>query len=838
MDKMDFKRMYDGALIVAPRAEWGRYYAYRREYPAQDFSLIDREGFAELFLYQNDDRALAYLLEKHAREQGGVIGDASLDVAEEELSAICLLPDPGKEKPGYTEKLKRLCALRDELLSQNLIWRTPYLQRGLERNIYISRAYASWHRAASALDKLPGFHSVAPDAIYEEERADFPEVHVYPTATAELHAAFNYAAHLLQKGVDIDDIYFAGLDESYALLIPDFEHAYGFRVEPFAAKRLFDLPLSQAFLGAFNVAGVSWEDAVHAFQEAHGEEANASAILEMAYAYRIPSLPLREQKKLYASFLKGMKEQLPHPRKVVHVLSSFFAPYSPNASHVILLNFSEGQAPRRHRDDAYLSDEEKKLIGQFASIDDAKEEEQDLSSFLKSPSLDYVSFKKNGPTGECFVSPFLLTKGMKEASSPLESEAFEYSHEAAALLYASLKDEEAELLHRDPRLDAYEPLHLDEGAPWTKGGFPHAFRSFPGASEEWGKTLSYSALECFDECPFHYYLTYILRLPDEGDDFAARLGSLCHAYLQRRFANPSESSDEAYEIAYEAMNEGKDAKTGQSDPSAKPFTDKENVLLWRARNYITQIASFDADGEKSAASPRSETEVSLSASGENYRCKGYIDRVLEVGDDHAYYCLIDYKSGPMAFDPRLASYGLGMQLPVYAYLSSHSASFAGKKLLGLFIQPVRVSPGDNKVSAKNRLSGAFSLDSVALERLQSSITTPWALGKSPYIRGLCYSKKDGYYAGQGANGLTEADFASLSEDAEKALTEAARRIEEGDFPINPVETNGFKAGADVNACKNCPYADICRVKYEDKRRIYLTAEDAEDEEEGEDEQDE
>ena len=61
---MDYRRLYEKSLIIAPRDRQDEFLSLRKTHPTLDFKLIDRESFVSRADYFYDERALIYLLKK------------------------------------------------------------------------------------------------------------------------------------------------------------------------------------------------------------------------------------------------------------------------------------------------------------------------------------------------------------------------------------------------------------------------------------------------------------------------------------------------------------------------------------------------------------------------------------------------------------------------------------------------------------------------------------------------------------------------------------------------------------------------------------------------------
>ena len=50
---MEYRQLYENAIIVAPRNQWDYFFAYRKQYPKANFSLYSEEDLEDLFAYRH-----------------------------------------------------------------------------------------------------------------------------------------------------------------------------------------------------------------------------------------------------------------------------------------------------------------------------------------------------------------------------------------------------------------------------------------------------------------------------------------------------------------------------------------------------------------------------------------------------------------------------------------------------------------------------------------------------------------------------------------------------------------------------------------------------------------
>ena len=207
--------------------------------------------------------------------------------------------------------------------------------------------------------------------------------------------------------------------------------------------------------------------------------------------------------------------------------------------------------------------------------------------------------------------------------------------------------------------------------------------------------------------------------------------------------------------------------------------------------------------------------------------KGFIDKVLyrETGD-RIYVDVIDYKTGNSAkIRKKLMPYGLCLQLPSYMYLlsrdpiSEKELSFCGFYLQHLINSDLNFDEERDRQQIKEdsmKLEGFTSSDP---ERLACSDRS-FEDGTSKLIRGLRMKNDGSFYASSPV--LSDREIDDLIKMTEEKINEAAKRISEADFRIDPKQIDGVN-----ESCTYCPYRPLCYRRAADLK-IISTKEDEED----------
>lgn len=351
---------------------------------------------------------------------------------------------------------------------------------------------------------------------------------------------------------------------------------------------------------------------------------------------------------------------------------------------------------------------------------------------------------------------------------------------------------------------------------------------------------SVSALEDYANCPFKYFVRYVLRAEEriKYEVDPRHIGAFQHLVLERfhrsivyenkqwRDLSPDEAAERISGIADQIMQEynnklflANPANLFQAKVLARKLKDfiKVNVE-WLNKSYkfdptFVEIG-FGLDG---SILPPIKIEID---DKHQMLITGRIDRIdIFFKDNQSLPCVvIDYKSGAKNIDPLLLANGVQLQLPLYLLLLRQIERFdaldKNRKIIpvGVFYANLR---GEFKsVKSRNELFAepqkAFRLAYQYHGRFNAA-----------YLH-LLDSRPDGENSGQFNYKLTKdggiyfncvepmdsKNFEDIAEHIRNFVLDYGKRIYGGDFSIDP-----WKKKNGDSACDNCLYSSICRIDF-------------------------
>ncbi len=323
-----------------------------------------------------------------------------------------------------------------------------------------------------------------------------------------------------------------------------------------------------------------------------------------------------------------------------------------------------------------------------------------------------------------------------------------------------------------PRLDAAMQIRLDP--PLTE----HA--ALAGRLGE-SLRLSASRLETYADCPFRFFLRYLLGL-DEEDGFEAGAreeGRLYHKVLELFFAEPREPGADLRPILDDLYEQ---ARTSLAEEEA-PALDSPRFRIGDARRrralqgfLIRDLERQEESGFRPAGSADLEWGFKMredelpgapDAAAGAFSLEGFVDRVDR--DPEGRELVLDYKRGVKHSEPPDTESPALFQLALYAI----ARSARGGRPVGAAYYSLREG---------KPLRGYFR------EQIRAA-SAPWSTGASGR------SEKGGHW-------LDDQAWADWLESVSRRLREIVVEIREGRLAPNP------RLGK--STCKYCDYHGLCR----------------------------
>lgn len=753
------KSLYDNSIIITPRENFPYFYEFRNKFPELDFKVISLEDVEKMFSYTYDDRSLIYLLKK----------GLNYDKASKTLKALSRMKLGKSYKDSY---LQQIYPYFLDLLEKGYLYNNMVPEAYFKNRKILISGYGSGTYLSSLIKDLP---NIALSYDLESE-AKLPKVFAFDDFHDELHYICLDIISLLEKGVHPSSIFLCGVQEAFLPEIEFYSKIYNLPLVVASSLSLSRVNFVKdvlARLGQEEKITIETLDDTKESLSSYSSDPNYEEFLECMYSLFDEELGKHAYLNALKARLEEKKKQTPKYNDCINLTSSYFFKKDSYAYH---LCFSSKNAYSVPKEDGLISDLAKKELGMPTSLEEGKQNKQNLVNLLRhSPNLTLClpSFYMDNAY---YPSPLEGELGLEEISN-IELPNAEYSPYYAKFELSFLKEKRDKFAISSPYITSLEKIAGDNHL------FNHRYKKFD--MDRYDRPYSYTSLSSYASCPFKFYCTYILGINEFEDTSSSLYGNLAHNILSKMY-----QKDFDFDTSFKEELE----KEIKEDT---PYSTR--LYLKLAYPYIKNTYESIKEYEDSLVSPFAKTEFDLKSKFGSSYIKGRIDKAIIINRANSYL-LLDYKTGSSRFSLEKVKYGLSLQLPIYYLLTKNSAEFQDKNLLGLFIAPI----GVNYTDKENKEVRLFSLDGIF-----TSNEYQWA-GNLDFISGV-KEKTDGtLFSTSLSRFIVDENLANLEEETYTVLNTIINNIDSLEFNIAPVKYKREKL-----PCSNCSFSDICFHKKED-----------------------
>ena len=460
---------------------------------------------------------------------------------------------------------------------------------------------------------------------------------------------------------------------------------------------------------------------------------------------------------------------------------------------VFLLGFNMGNIPIIYKDEDYLSDNEKDLLGLEMSYKKNSIEKKVVINNIKSIKNLFITYKNK--TNFMEYMPSLLIDELKLNVIKNIDKKYNYSLKYNdLLLYKKIddlikygtKDSVIDILYANKEKDNY--LKYDNK---FKGIDKLKFNN----SLNGKLLLSYSSIDNYNRCAFRYYLNNILKITEFEETFAQNIGTIFHDILSKAF-----SDDFNFDKEF-------DEKMSQTI-----FTNKELFFMKKLKDELKFVIDTIKKQNKFNSLDKSlyENKVYINKDGNiKLTFMGIIDKLLYKEEDNkTYLVIIDYKTGVLHTNLNNTIYGIDMQLPVYLYLAKDGL-FKNAEVIGFYLQKILNNEvvKDIKKTYISQKEESLKLNGYTVDKTDLISKFDFSYTDSEVIKSLKFGKT-GFYAYSKI--LSEEKIDKLINIVKNNIDDAFSNILSANFDINPKRIGKNNVG-----CAFCKYKDICFMKEED-----------------------
>lgn len=474
--------------------------------------------------------------------------------------------------------------------------------------------------------------------------------------------------------------------------------------------------------------------------------------------------------------------------------------YFDNDDYVFLLGFNKENIPILYKNNDYFSDKEKILLGYDTSNELNINKKIDIIKRLHNIHNLTISYKlydnSNNYTKSDLLPDINIINNYKSSyiNSDMMNKIF-LIKKLDNLVKYNIKENDIDILSSN-----YEIPYMEYNNCYKSIDNDKLYKFLNNKL-----TISYTALENYYKCKFKYYLSNILKINIIKDDFAILIGDICHYVLLHM-----DDNDFNYDNCFNEYLKSK-----------RDFTNRELFFLDNIKSelefVITTIrkqysyTTFNENMKEKAVYVNKDKNIKVTF-------MGVIDKVLyREEDDITYLVVIDYKTGNTNINLKNMEYGLGMQLPIYLYLSS-KMDFKNMKIVGFYLQKLFNTSLNNTKDYYEEKENNLKLEGYSIDREDILSKFDTTYNDSKLIKSM-KTTSNGFSSYSKV--LTSDEIDTIINNTDKLIDAATDGILEGDFEINPKIIDGENV-----SCSFCEYRDICYLR--ENNKVYINRESEND----------
>lgn len=490
--------------------------------------------------------------------------------------------------------------------------------------------------------------------------------------------------------------------------------------------------------------------------------------------------------------------------------------YQPQDNDIVfIINANDGVINTAFKNTDYLNDIQKVLIGMPSSVENTEDNKELIKQKIikiKNHTITYhinSGFEKEAPSFLNDFVAYLPNENTKERpkrniiKNAKISNNISFSKQKDFYNYINKKDtknfdKEYHFLKNEfeKQINPYSSLYDIEDQAKVKEFIYEYYL------KKKHLLLSYTTMNDFYNCPFMFYLKNILNIDDRESTFSLAIGNIFHGVLKNIY-----NSNFDFEKEFEREVAKQDITTNNN---------KEYLLLQKLKEelkfVICVIKEHNDNSDFVSKEFEKEVYVKLDKVKElDVKFKGTIDKIMSYEDkdnNKTYFSIIDYKTGEAEIDPMAMEHGVGLQLPVYLYLTRYiypNCEFAGyylQKILHEESKTIKNKTRNDIRKEESKLVGYTINNESIIKKFDHSYQN------SDFVKSLGFTKGDKKAPSRPKTNAKLFDENKINEHIElvkEKINNAYKSILNGDFPINPYIDNS----GNYKGCEYCKFSDIC-----------------------------
>ena len=747
-------------IIVCPNEEKIRILEeMQKNSTLENVTFYTKKQFFQEYYFSYDEKAIYYCMKKY---------HWNLDVCKTYLQYLYVVDI---HKTYQNSKIVFLQELKKELMNNQFLTMSHY--SFLDSDIEVRYYYDLDRYEEEMLTTTIGI----PECKFEHS------VYEFSTMEEEVNAVALEILKLLKNNIPIQHIYLSNVSSDYYYTLKRIFSYYHIPIEiPFQYSIYSTEVISNYFKtgelevtedNSFLVEKITSVLGKYVDFNLEEKEVQSMIIDDLKHTY-FPTIKYSSCIQIRDLFLQGFGED----------------------DYVFVLGFNQDVLPVTKNDIEYIDDHSKKEVSMYTTMEWNQRLKKITIYLLSNIKHLFLSYKKESPFSHFYPSSLIQDLGLEVITDYFDD--YHYSSFYNQLRLADGYDSYALYGEKTP---IYELLKEHVRIPYRT--YSHQFsgidKDLYWKNLPYPLTLSYTSLNCFNECQFHYYLQCVLKLNTFEETFPSYIGNMYHKILSLCY-NPSFDFEEEYEKYLKR----------------RELSLKERILLVRIKKDLLELlevikkqkylTGFDEVLTEEKVEIPLDKELSVTF-------MGYIDKIMYYKNiEDTYFSIIDYKTGSIDTNIEPMKYGLHMQLPVYLYLIHYGKVFQNPIFTGIYYQNILFPYPSWSLKLEDEKKKRYYLKGYSTDKTELLERFDTTYQDSEYIQSMKYSEDKGF--GPYTKVMDDDTLYRLVQYTKNIISDKTDEILNGNFKINPKVYNMKN-----DSCRLCHFHDICYMK--DSDLVYL-----------------
>jgi hypothetical protein len=482
--------------------------------------------------------------------------------------------------------------------------------------------------------------------LFKFKKTFSPKVYEFVSHEDEINYVCESICKLIEKGIDLDNIYIANLQPKFYPTFLRACHLFNIPTNIEVNNTLDKNEIGNYFLELLQSTD-TFVNALDLLKDKYGDldiyDSIHNQIVTILNAYNLEKYTPNQLYEFIKEDFSNFKSQQKNFANSINIIETIDIVNLPDDVHVFIIGCNFEAFPKVLKDSDYFTDLEKELINYPTSASVNEYNRNMIQQIICSRANIILTFIEHDYNSEYYISEIL------PSSTKLDNKLYVYSNYANSLKFAQILDAQQSY-------DEYKnKISINYNTYDSKFNVPL------WVLETTVPPLSYSTIKTFNQCPYRFYIEHFLLenqenyIPSEN----TVLGNVWHEYLANLQFGKVLSENDKQKIINKILKPFPNAET------LKFFVDLNDPVF---QNSYNTLMSFVAN--QGYNSLLSETKYSTKI--DSVVIKGTIDCILfKVVNDTVYLSIFDFKSGnndDITYDTFFDKDVLNLQIPTYLYL--------------------------------------------------------------------------------------------------------------------------------------------------------------------------